>query len=183
MIMKSLYSWKKTKISGLSVDLQRMKKMLERVRVDSARYIFANLSDTENINLCLTIRSLCKTPIAAVVEDPDHVDLTRLAGADKAIPLHRIIGRYLGIRSTTCGAMAHVIDSFDELQIAEIPVYGTPFVDMTLEQAQIRQQTGMTVIGVWERGTFTIPQKDTRLGPASLIVLAGTRDQLRNMEP
>lgn len=159
-----------------------MKKMLERVRVDSARYIFANLSDTENINLCLTIRSLCKTPIAAVVEDPDHVDLTRLAGADKAIPLHRIIGRYLGIRSTTCGAMAHVIDSFDELQIAEIPVYGTPFVDMTLEQAQIRQQTGMTVIGVWERGTFTIPQKDTRLGPASLIVLAGTRDQLRNME-
>lgn len=157
-------------------------KMLEKVRVDSARYIFANLSDTENINLCLTVRSLCKTPIAAVVEDPDLIGLTRLAGADKAIPLHRIIGRYLGIRSTTRGALAHVIDSFGELQIAEVPVYGTPFVDMTLEQAQIRQKTGMTVIGVWERGTFTVPQKDTRLGSASLIVLAGTRDQLGKME-
>jgi len=157
-------------------------KLLTKVRVDSARYIFANLNDTQNTNLCLTVRSLCKTPIAAVVDDPDHIDLVRLAGADKAVPLQRIIGRYLGIRSTTCGALAHVIDSFDALQIAELPVYGTPFVNLTLEQAQIRQKTGMTVIGVWERGTFTVPQKDTLLGPASLVVMAGTREQLKKME-
>lgn len=157
-------------------------KLLARVRVDSARYIFANLSDTQNTNLCLTLRSLCKTPIAAVVDDPEHLDLLRLAGADKAVPLQRIIGRYLGIRSTTCGAMAHVIDSFGSLQIAEVPVYGTPFVNKTLEQAQIRQQTGMTVIGVWERGTFTVPQKDTVLCPASLVVLAGTQEQLQQLE-
>lgn len=157
-------------------------KLLAKVRVDSARYIFANLSDTQNTNLCLTIRSLCDTPIAAVVEDPEHIDLLRLAGADKAVPLQRIIGRYLGTRSTTCGALAHVIDSFGPLQIAEIPVYGTPFVGLTLEQAQIRQQTGMTVIGVWERGTFTVPEKETFLSPASLVVLAGTREQLRRIE-
>ncbi len=156
--------------------------LLTKVRVDSARYIFANLSDTQNTNLCLTVRSLCKTPIAAVVEDPEHIDLVRLAGADKVVPLQRIIGRYLGIRSTTCGALAHVIDSFDALQIAELPVYGTPFVDLTLEQAKIRQKTGMTVIGVWERGTFTIPQKDTLLSSASLVVMAGTREQLQKME-
>lgn len=157
-------------------------KLLARVRVDSARYIFANLSDTQNTNLCLTVRALCKTPIAAVVDDPEHIDLIRLAGADKAVPLQRIIGRYLGIRSTTCGALAHVIDSFGSLKIAEIPVYGTPFVNLTLEQAQIRQQTGMTVIGVWERGTFTVPQKDTLLCPASLVVLAGTHEQLQQIE-
>ncbi|SHJ58748.1 Trk K+ transport system, NAD-binding component [Malonomonas rubra DSM 5091] len=157
-------------------------KMLQKVRVDSARYIFANLSDTENTNLCLTIRSLCKTPIAAVVDEPEHIDLVRLSGADKAVPLQRIIGRYLGIRSTTCGALAHVIDSFGPLQIAEVPVHGSPFVDMTLEQARIRQQTGMTVIGIWDRGTFTVPERDTLLSPSSLVVLAGTHDQLRVME-
>ncbi len=157
-------------------------KLLEKIRVDSARYIFANLSDTQNTNLCLTVRSLCKTPIAAVVDDPEHVDLLRLAGADKAVPLQRILGRYLATRSTTCGALAHVIDSFGDLKIAEMPVYGTPFVNLTLEQARIRQQTGMTVIGVWERGTFTVPQKDTLLCPASLIVLAGTHEQLQKIE-
>lgn len=157
-------------------------KLLEKVRVDSARYIFANLSDTQNANLCLTIRSLCNTPIAAVVEDPEHVDLLRLAGADKVVPLQRIVGRYLGIRSTTCGALAHIVDSFGSLQIAEIPVHGTPFVGLTLEQAQIRQQTGMTVIGVWARGTFTVPQKETILCPESLVVLAGSREQLQQME-
>jgi Trk K+ transport system NAD-binding subunit len=158
------------------------KKLLERVRVASARYIFANLSDTQNTNLCLTVRSMCSTPIAAVVADPDHIELLRLAGADKAVPLARILGRNLGIRSTTRGALAHVIDSFGHFQIAELPVYGTPFANLTLEQARIRQQTGMTVIGVWERGVFTVPHRDTLLPPDSLVVLAGTRDQLRTME-
>ncbi|HEY5672919.1 MAG TPA: NAD-binding protein [Malonomonas sp.] len=158
------------------------KALLKKVRVESARYIFANLDDTQNVNLCLTIRSLCKTPIAAIVTDPEHVDLVRLAGADKAVPLTRIIGRYLGIRATTQGALAHVLDSIGQLKIAEIPVYGTPFSDQTLEQAQIRQKTGLAVVGVWERGVFTIPSKDTLLTPNSLVVLAGTSEQLTQME-
>lgn len=165
-------------VCGLPTD----KKLLSNARVASARYIFANLGDTQNTNLCLTVRSLCHTPIAVIADDPDHVDLLRLAGADKVVPLPLIIGRYLGIRSTTCGALAHIIDSFGSLQIAEIPVYGTPFVNLTLQQAQIRQQTGMTVVGVWERGTFTIPQKETLLSPASLVVLAGTREQLQQLQ-
>ncbi|OEU73927.1 MAG: potassium transporter TrkA [Desulfuromonadales bacterium C00003093] len=158
------------------------KKLLCKVRVDSARYIFANLNDTQNVNLCLTIRAICKTPIAAIVDDAEHIELIRLAGADKVVPLKRIIGRYLGIRSTTQGALAHILDSFGLLKIAEIPVYGTPFSGLTLERAQIRQQTGLAVIGVWERGVFTVPSKDTVLSPTSLVVLAGTREQLTRME-
>ncbi len=158
------------------------KKLLEKVRVASARYVFANLSDTQNANLCLTIRAICKTPIAAIVADPEHVDLIRLAGADKAVPLTRIIGRYLGIRATTQGALAHIIDSFGMLKIAEIPVHGTSFSGQTLEQAQIRQQTGLAVIGVLERGVFTLPSKDTVLSPTALVVLVGTPEQLARME-
>ena len=158
------------------------KALLGKVRVDSARYIFANLNDTQNVNLCLTIRSLCKTPLAAIATDPEHIDLIRLAGANKAVPLTRIVGRYLGIRATTQGALAHVLDSFGLLKIAEIPIYGTPFSGQTLEQAKIRQKTGLAVVGVWERGTFTVPSKDTLLSPNSLVVLAGTTEQLHRME-
>ncbi|BCR04543.1 potassium transporter TrkA [Desulfuromonas versatilis] len=157
-------------------------KVLQGVRVGSARYLIANLSDPENANLCLTIRSFCKTPIACVVNEPEHAELLRLSGANQVIPLHKILGRYLATRATTRGALAHVIDSFGSLQIAEIPVHGTPFVGQTLEQAAIRQRTGLSVIGVWERGAFTTPSRETLLNPGALMVMAGTREQLEALE-
>ncbi len=165
-------------VYGSSSDAQ----VLTGLRVEAARYVIANLSDPDNTNLCLTIRSLCETPIAAMVNEPEHVKLLRLAGATQVIPLKKILGRYLGTRATTRGALAHVLDSFGSLQIAEIPVYGTPFAGKTLVEAQIRQQTGLAVIGLWERGEFTTPNRDSILGERTLLVLAGTRDQLATLE-
>ena len=156
--------------------------LLRKARVENARYIFSTLGDTRNANLCLTIRSLCDTPIAAIVDDPEHLELIRLAGANKVVPLKRIVGHYLGIRSTTQGATAHIIDSLGMLKIAEIPVSCTPFAGQTLEQAQIRQRTGLAVIGLLNRGVFSIPSKDTQLSPTALVVLAGTREQLNRLE-
>lgn len=158
------------------------KEVLRKVRVTQARYVIANLSDPENANLCLTVRSLAKTPIAAIANDPEHVDLLRMAGANQVIPLSRILGRYLATRATTCGALAHVLDSFGDLQIAEIPVYGTPFVNQTLAEAQIRQRTGLSVVALWERGTQKFPTGDAVLNPEALMILAGSREQLHQLE-
>lgn len=158
------------------------RQVLAKVRVEQARYVIANLSDPENANLCLTVRSLTKTPIAAIVNEPEHAELLKLAGANQVIPLPKILGRYLAIRATTCGATAHVLDSFGQLQIAEIPVYGTPFANQTLEQARIRQQTGLAVVGLWERGNLQFPSRDSILDPDALMILAGSREQLALME-
>ena len=157
-------------------------RVLEATRVSAARYVIANLGDPENVTICLTVRALSKSPIAAFVEEPEHGALLRQAGANQIIALHRIIGRYLAIRATTCGALAHVLDTFGELQIAEIPVHGTPFSGKTLAEAGIRQQTGLGVIGILERGTFTIPTAEVRLNDDALLVLAGTRDQLEDLQ-
>lgn len=165
-------------VCGSSVDRQ----VLAKVRVEQARHVIANLSDPENANLCLTVRSLTKTPIAAIANEPEHAELLRLAGANQVIPLPKILGRYLAIRATTCGATAHVLDSFGQLQIAEIPVYSTPFANQTLEQARIRQQTGLAVVGLWERGNLQFPSRDSILDPDALMILAGTREQLALME-
>ena len=157
-------------------------RVLDAVRINAARYVIANLSDPENVNLSLMLRSRCETPIAALVGEATHDDLLRIAGANQVIPLHKILGRYLAIRATTQGAMAHVLDSFGSLQIAEIPVHGTPFSGQTLAEAQVRQRTGLAVIGLWERGNLTIPTADARLDDKALMVLAGTREQLASME-
>ncbi|MDW7643659.1 MAG: NAD-binding protein [Desulfuromonadales bacterium] len=157
-------------------------EVLQGLRVAEARYIIANLSDPENVNLCLTARSLCETPIVALVSEAEHGDLLRLAGANQVIPLHKILGNYLATRATTKGAMAHVIDSFGKLVIAEIPVHGTPFSGLSLADSLIRQQTGLAVIGLWERGNLTLPAADTLLQDDALMVLAGTREQLESLE-
>lgn len=157
-------------------------EVLDAARVGAARYVVANLSDPENANLCLTIRSRHETPIVATVTEPSHGELLRLAGANQAVPLHRTLGRYLATRATTQGALAHVLDSFGGLLIAEIPVHGTPFAGQTLAEAQVRQRTGLAVIGLWKRGHFTAPSADTLLEDKALMVLAGTRQQLNVLE-
>ncbi len=155
---------------------------LNAVRIENARYVVANLSDPENATVCLAIQNKCETPVVAFVEDEEHISLMRQAGAARVIPLHKILGRYLAIRATTCGALAHVLDSFGDLQLAEIPVHGTPFSGVTLAQAGIRQQTGLAVIGIWERGSYTIPTPATLIDDNAMLVLAGSRSHLENLE-
>lgn len=157
-------------------------KVIAAVRAARARHIVVNLSDPENVNICLTVRGHCQTPIAAVVNEQEHVGLLRLAGANRVVPLHKILGRYLAVRATTCGALAHILDSFGELEIAEMPVHGTPFAGLTLQDAHIRQRTGLSVIGIWERGKFTVPTRQSVLAESALMVLAGTREQLQSLE-
>jgi Trk K+ transport system NAD-binding subunit len=157
-------------------------KTLDGLQIANARYVVANLSDPENANLCLTIRTRSQVPIAAIVDDAEHIELLRLAGANQIIPLYRTLGRYLATRATTCGALAHVIDSFGSLVIAEVPVHGTPFAGQTLAEARIRQQTGLAVIGLWERGRFQVATPNTVLDSRALVVFAGRREQLAALE-
>lgn len=155
---------------------------LEKTRVKASRHVVANLNDPACVNLCLTARALGDRPITVIADDPAHVDLLRLAGATYAIPLSQILGRYLATRATTCGAMSHVLDSFGSLVIAEVPVYGTPLAGRTLGQARLRERTAISVIGLLERGAFTVPRPESVLSQHTLLLLAGTREQLFAVE-
>jgi voltage-gated potassium channel len=157
-------------------------EVLKKLHVESARLLVANLGDMPNTNVALTARALCATPIVALVEAPEHAEFLRLAGANHSIPLKKILGRHLALRATTRGALAHIIDSFGTLQIAEMPVYGTPFVGLPLLQAGIRERTGLAVVGIWERGSFAVPTAATILTEKTVIVVVGTRENLQLLE-
>lgn len=157
-------------------------EVLERVRVANAKAVVANLNDTDNANLVLTSRSLCDTPVVAVVTEPERLDLMMVAGASQALALRDTLGGYLAVRATTRGAMSHVVDSLGDLLFAEIPTHGTPFIGRTLAEASIQGSTGASVIGVWERGRFTLPRPDTRIAAGMVFLLAGTRANLEKLE-
>jgi Trk K+ transport system NAD-binding subunit len=134
-----------------------------RARVGGARMVIANSTDGENANIALTVASISATPVAALLTESSRAGLLALAGVAHTVPLRELLGGYLAVRATTKGAKSHVVDSLGDLLFAEIASYGTPFVGLTLREADIRQRTGTSVVAIWQRGRFTIPRPDTEI--------------------
>jgi Trk K+ transport system NAD-binding subunit len=58
----------------------------------------------------------------------------------------------------------------------------TPLVGKSLQQSRLRETTGITVVGVWERGRFEIPTAETTIHSTTVLLLAGSADQLNNYD-
>ena len=149
------------------------------LRAERAALVVAGGDDFLNTNIAFTVRELTeKTPIVAIARDPDSVDVMQLAGATHVVELATMLGRSLARRTLGGDTRANVIAHFDELIIAEAPVLGTPLVGKKLVETGLRQATGLSVVGLWQRGRFTPAAPDSVIEPSSVIVLAGTEEQL-----
>ncbi len=51
-----------------------------------------------------------------------------------------------------------------------------------MAESRLREKCGVTAVGVWEQGMFYIPTADTRILETTVLVLAGTRDQLEQFD-
>ena len=156
--------------------------VLKRIRIEAARMVIANMSDKDNANLILTVSSICKTRVTAVVTDTEKKEFLSLAGAAHTVTLRGVLGNYLAVRSTTRGASGHVIDTMDKLLFAEISSKGTPFIGKKLRESGIRQKTGASVIGMWERGHFFLPKPDTVITETMVLLLVGASEHLDALE-
>ena len=151
----------------------------ERAAAPAARLVLANCEDTTNTNITLTVREIAPSvPIAAVVEEEDAVDVLRLSGATAVLPLKHQLGEYLANRVDAGQLEAHVVGEFKGLQIAEFAVRDTVFAGSTIRDMKLRQTTGLSVVGFWERGKLRPAYPNTAIQPDSLLVVAGTSSQI-----
>lgn len=151
----------------------------EALHADRARLVVANSDDPNNTNITLTVRSTApKTPIVAMANRMDSVDILRLSGADFVLPLKERLGEQLANRVNTNKAMAHVIGNYRDQLIAEFPVQGTPFVGRAIRDARLREISGVSIIGVWEGGHLNPAHPDTVLTDMSVPVVIGTAAQI-----
>jgi len=154
-----------------------------RLRVSDAALVFVNGEDEINTNIISTIRELdTEVPIVSLADSPDSVDIMTLAGSTRVLRLTEIIGNSLANRVIGGKVHANIIGAFDPLKIAEAPVNGTTLIGKTLRESALREQTGVTVVGIWERGVFHMPNIDARLGNATVLVLAGSEEQFDRYE-
>jgi len=151
----------------------------ERARTASARLVLANCEDTTNTNITLTVREVAPTVgIVAIVEEEDAVDILRLSGATSVLALKHQLGAYLAGRIETGRPEAHVVGEFRRLQIAELPARDTPFVGRIVRDTKLRQQAGVSIVGLWERGKLRPAYPETLIQPDSVLVVAGTSSQI-----
>jgi Trk K+ transport system NAD-binding subunit len=148
------------------------------LRVQNAALVVANSGDMMNTNIAATVREVTPdVPIVTNAEQDDSVDILQLAGSTYVFQLKKMLGQSLARRTLGTNARANVIGSIDSLLISEVPAMRTPLEGQSLEESRLRQATGLTAIGIWERGRFEIPTAQTMVGSATVLLLAGTSQQ------
>ncbi|MFW5862969.1 MAG: potassium channel family protein, partial [Spirochaetota bacterium] len=153
------------------------------MRAYDADMVVAANSDEVNTNVAFTVREFSETvPIICTADSPDSVDILKMAGATLVLRLPDMLGRSLARRTIGGDRKANVIGTFDELVIAEAPVVGTPIAGKTLAQSRLREIVGITVVGVWDRGQFSIPGPDTVIYDTTVMVIAGSNKQMLKYE-
>ena len=151
----------------------------QQANAAEARMVLANCEDTVNTNITITAREIAPSvPITAIVEEEDSVDVLQLSGATTVLPLKRQLGEYLANRVDTGPTEAHVIGAYRGLQITELPARDTILAGRTVRDTRLRETTGVSVVGLWERGRLRPAFPDSVIRPDSVIVLAGNKSQI-----
>lgn len=150
-----------------------------RARAAQAALVVAARSDTTNTNVAFTVREISESvAIAATAASAASVDILQLAGCNQVLQFAELLGQALGRRIMGRDAKTHVIGQFGELLIAEAAALHTPLVGRTLRNIRLRDHANVNVVGVWDRGRFQIAGPETLIQATSVLVLAGSRQQL-----
>ncbi len=150
-----------------------------RLRADRAAMIVALEDDMKNTNIVFTVREISKhVPVVANAEEEDSVDVLELAGATHVFQFTKILGEFLARRTLAGRTSSNMIGHFGELLIVEAPAAHSPLVGRTLLNCGLREATGMIVVGWWEQGVFQIPKLSDTIQSNTVLVLAGSQDQL-----
>jgi voltage-gated potassium channel len=148
-------------------------------RAESAAMVVAAQRDTTNTNIAFTVREISDAvSIVAVASFQASVDILELAGCNQVLQLGEMLGQSFARRVFGRDAKSLVIGEFGSLLIAEAAAAGTPMVGRTLRQIRLTEYARISVIGVWNRGHFSIAGPDTLIEPSTILLLAGTRDEL-----
>ena len=150
-----------------------------KVRIERAALVVATNADEINTNIAFTVRELNeRVPIITTADSPHSEDILYMAGSTKVIKLHDMLGRSLAAWTVGGDCRSTVISRFDELIIAESSAYGTPLVGKRLAESRIREEFGLSVVGIWERGHFTTVNPQSLIEANSVLVLAGSKKNM-----
>ncbi|MEK6202078.1 MAG: NAD-binding protein [Desulfobulbaceae bacterium] len=150
-----------------------------RLRVQQAAMVVATNDDMINTSIAFTIRDVCPDiPIVTNANEDHAFDILKSAGSTHTFQFTKMLGRSLGRRVLGSSMGANILWQRDQLLIAEAPAMRTALEGKTLAKTRLREKTGVTVVGVWERGDFESAHPQTKISSSTVLVLAGSAEQL-----
>jgi Trk K+ transport system NAD-binding subunit len=155
----------------------------ERLQTAQARLVFANADDAVNTNITLTVREVAPdVPVAATAANEDSIDILELSGATRVLPLKHDLGEQLANRISVGSDRAHIIGNLNGWVVAEFTVHDTPLKGLKIRETKIRELSGVSIIGIWERGRLLPAAPDMTLTESSVPVGVGTREQIEKLD-
>ncbi len=141
--------------------------------------LLANATDFTNTNIVLTAREVSeRVPIVATAVNPEGEAVLELAGANQVVLTARRLGKQLANRVSVGSARALTIGRFKQIAIAEFPIRNTRLAGMTLEDAQVRAHTGVTVAALAKRGHLEPGLPDTLLREDCIGLAVGSATEV-----
>jgi len=149
------------------------------VNAASAAMIASTGTDAINTSITYAVRSISENvPIVATTRNAATAQILKIAGCTEVLALSELLGQSLARRIIGGDAMAHVIGNLDDIYIAEATVTGTPIAGKSIKEVRLRDITGTTIIGVWNKGNFETATANTFLTSQTALVLAGSKEQI-----
>lgn len=149
------------------------------IRADQAAMLFTARPDPTNANVAFTLREVTDRPtLVATANAADSVDILQLAGCDHVLQLGDLLGRAFARRILPPSARSSPIAEFGDLAVAEASAAGTELVGRTLLDLGLRRRFGVTVIGLWDRGSLQMATPDLEVRETSILLMGGTPEQL-----
>ena len=152
-----------------------------KARVEHAALVATTRDDIFNTSVVFTVRGITDTtPVVATARSADSRQILKLAGCSRVLDLSRLVAESLARRVSGSGRVSHVIGKIDDLLIAEVDSSKTSLVGKGYLEAQ--RLTSISIVGFWARGSFEIGQIGSVVEENTLLVMAGSRDQLKEFD-
>ena len=149
-------------------------KTFEDAGIDNSAMVVATDDDIRNVNIAFRAREADpECIITATCNRVTSEEILSLAGANHIVKVSKQMGSFLARRISCTDRSTHLIGSFDEVKIAEATIHGTPLVGQTLKDTKLREDLGVNVVGMWERGHFQLPEPEALLNNHTVLLLAG----------
>ncbi len=159
------------------------RETFERLQVAGAALVVATNDDLTNTSIAFTVREITRAvPVVVTADQANSLDILTFPGNTHVFQFARKLGNALAERTYGLGRPINVVSSFDTLHIAEISAVQTSLAGKRLIDIDMPRKTGSMVVGLWEKGRFELPQPQTVIKSSTLLLLAGTVEQLDSFE-
>ena len=155
----------------------------QRASIETAALMATTRDEVTNTSAVFAVREVNKrVPILATARRASAEEILRVAGCSRVLELATMMGQTLARRTRGTDATSHVIGQLEDVLIAEANAAETHLAGKTLGETKARDLGGVTVVGVWDRGTFELGTRETKIESNSVLVLAGSKQQLANFD-